>query len=407
MIKLADVKLAEVIPPSIAVDAKMRAIADAVDVELNKQPGLIKSIALWAQLNTLPSGVLDHLAWQFNVPVWRDSWPQSTKVSVLRTAIRDKSVVGTRGAVERAVESLGSAVQIVEWFEAIPQADPYTFEIIIDLNSIPGQADVETQDDLRRAVDAAKPARSHYRVILSLKLTGLFGMYATGRPAVVSVLRGVSVESFDPLTMNPWAFWDAADVGTLYVDAAGTIPAVLNDPIGCIKDKSGNSRHATQTVSANRPIYDIVGSLRSDNINQLLRLTANIGYPRTIFAWAGQWGGVIGWVATAGQFSINVNTTQDLTYAVVRSAAGVYQSGAVPWGTSKHVIAEDSGTAVTIYSDAGTASAPLPAGASVTPAAGNQFVLFRGTRFKRVMIFDRLLTADERAKLLAWAATQG
>lgn len=258
MIKLAQVKLVDTIPPSIATDARMRAIADAVDVELNKQPGLVRTILLWAQIDTLPSGVLDHLAEQFSVPVWRDSWPQATKVSVLKTAIRDKSVVGTRGAVERAVMSLGSAVEIVEWFEDTPIQDPYTFQVIIDVNEIPGQATIDTQRDLAAAIDAAKPARSHYRILLTLKLSGAVGLYGAVRGMTVARLKMVADEPFDPLTLGPLIWLDSADVATIFVDAAGTVPVVADgDPVGRWVNKGtlGAAGDAVQTVSANRPIF--------------------------------------------------------------------------------------------------------------------------------------------------------
>lgn len=420
MIKLANVKLAEVIPPSIAVDVKMQAIADAVDVELNKQPDLIKSIALWAQLNALPSGVLDHLAWQFNVPVWRDSWPQSTKVNVLRTAIRDKSVVGTRGAVERAVQSLGSAVQIVEWFEADVPADPYTFEIIIDLNSIPGQADIETQDDLRRAVDAAKPVRSHYRVILSLKLKGEFGMYGTGRPAVVSVLRGVSKESFDPLTLNSPGWWDMLDVSTLFVDAAGTTPSTSNgDPIGLVKNKGtiGVTGDATQTVSANRPLRATDG-VQFDGSSAMTLTTMIQGTPLPVEIWV---------VATKTSSVGNANLVGNRAVGTGNDGIGVYMIST----NSTNAQVRD-GTTGTPQTAAGNTTSLVPKqiiraesrvneiavtgnGSRVaTPVVPPMSANMPGTPFRigtggaspwiahEVFYFDRILTTGEAAQLRAY-----
>lgn len=45
------------------------------------------------------------------------------------------------------------------------------------------------------------------------------------------------------------------DLTTLYQDAAGTIPVTAaGQPVGLMKDKSGRNNHASQTVSASRPI---------------------------------------------------------------------------------------------------------------------------------------------------------
>lgn len=48
----------------------------------------------------------------------------------------------------------------------------------------------------------------------------------------------------------------------LYQDAAGTIPVTASgDPVGYVRDLSGNGHHATQSVSASRPIYRTDGVL--------------------------------------------------------------------------------------------------------------------------------------------------
>ena len=49
--------------------------------------------------------------------------------------------------------------------------------------------------------------------------------------------------------------YDPNDLTTLYQDAAGTIPVTAaGQPVGLMKDKSGCNNHASQTVSASRPI---------------------------------------------------------------------------------------------------------------------------------------------------------
>lgn len=51
-------------------------------------------------------------------------------------------------------------------------------------------------------------------------------------------------------------FWyDPNDLSTMFQDAAGTIPVTAAEqPVGLMKDKSGRNNHASQTVSASRPI---------------------------------------------------------------------------------------------------------------------------------------------------------
>lgn len=57
-------------------------------------------------------------------------------------------------------------------------------------------------------------------------------------------------------------WYDPSDKSTLFQDVAGTIPVTKDgDPIGLMKDKSGNGYHATQSVSAARPLYKTDGIL--------------------------------------------------------------------------------------------------------------------------------------------------
>jgi hypothetical protein len=51
------------------------------------------------------------------------------------------------------------------------------------------------------------------------------------------------------------AWYDPGDLGSLFQDAAGTMPVTApGDPVGYMGDKSGNGYHATQATAAARPI---------------------------------------------------------------------------------------------------------------------------------------------------------
>jgi len=52
------------------------------------------------------------------------------------------------------------------------------------------------------------------------------------------------------------AWYDPSDLSTLFQDSAGTTPVTASgQPVGLMLDKSGNDNHATQAISAKRPIY--------------------------------------------------------------------------------------------------------------------------------------------------------
>ncbi|WP_037309083.1 hypothetical protein [Ruegeria halocynthiae] len=81
--------------------------------------------------------------------------------------------------------------------------------------------------------------------------SGRFGWGSSFNPA--SLLSGVSGLWLDP-----------SDMGTLFQDAAGTIPVTTpGDPVARINDKSGNGHHAVQSTNTNyRPTFQEDGDGR-------------------------------------------------------------------------------------------------------------------------------------------------
>lgn len=77
---------------------------------------------------------------------------------------------------------------------------------------------------------------------------------------------GDSTAVYTPVTLfsagQQGALYDPSDLTTLWQDAAGTVPVTKSgDPVGLMKDRSGNGYHAKQTVSASRPTYQTDGIL--------------------------------------------------------------------------------------------------------------------------------------------------
>jgi len=73
---------------------------------------------------------------------------------------------------------------------------------------------------------------------------------------------------------QPGAWYDPSDLSTLFQDSAGTVPvAAAGDPVGLMRDKSGNGNHAIQVTAAARPVYRNVGArhwLEFNGVNQFL-----------------------------------------------------------------------------------------------------------------------------------------
>lgn len=144
-------------------------------------------------------------------------------------------------------------------------------------------------------------------------------------------------DSFDPLTIfaggKQGAWYDPSDLSTLFKDAAGSQPVTADgDPVGLMRDKSGNGNHATQSVSASRPIYrtdGILHWLQFDGVDDLLKLTAldmSAHADLNIFAAAQKVAGHTSMIAEFGS-----NSLAGSFYFVAGNDAGV-----VGWTSKSH-----------------------------------------------------------------------
>ena len=75
-------------------------------------------------------------------------------------------------------------------------------------------------------------------------------------------------------------WYDPSDLTSMFQDAAGTIAAAVESPVGLILDKSGNGKHASQATAASRPTLKLIDgkySLRFDGIDDSMS-TASIDF---------------------------------------------------------------------------------------------------------------------------------
>lgn len=195
--ELADVRLSDLLPDSIAQDDNVRHSAEALDKQLLDMTSAVDLPSIYVSIDKLTSTQLDHVAYGWDASVWRDSWPVSMKRSVLKNVVREKRKKGTLRAVKDAVASIGSAATIKEWWQQEPKGTPHTFEIQATLGNIEGTLDSEMQEDLFALIDDAKPVRSHYTFVLVRQLQGGMGVDGYLRPVAYSRIRSEAVESAD------------------------------------------------------------------------------------------------------------------------------------------------------------------------------------------------------------------
>lgn len=111
-------------------------------------------------------------------------------------------------------------------------------------------------------VDKTKDAREALRAALGLGTDVPFADYVNHIPS-----QWTPAEIFRDGQKGFW--YEPSDIATLSQDAAGLVPVTSNkDPIGRMKDKSGNNVDAVQSVSARRMMYKVSPPrFLSDNVD--------------------------------------------------------------------------------------------------------------------------------------------
>lgn len=124
---------------------------------------------LWNPL-TCPAELLPWLAWGLSVDLWDADWSEATKRAAIADAIPFQMRKGTPASLRTVLDRFDPLINLVEWFDANPQMDPYTFRLELPL---PSESEV-TYDEalvaaLLRDIAAVKPVRAHMLAVFALR----------------------------------------------------------------------------------------------------------------------------------------------------------------------------------------------------------------------------------------------
>jgi len=121
--------------------------------------------------DTCPVHLLPHLAWAWSVDRWDYRWSEATKRSAIKASYYIHKHKGTIGAIRRVVEPLGYLIEIVEWFNTVPEGVPGTFALKIGV--LDTGITEEMYQELERLIDDAKPVTRHMTgLAISLETQG-------------------------------------------------------------------------------------------------------------------------------------------------------------------------------------------------------------------------------------------
>ena len=144
--------------------------------------------------DTCPEHLLPYLAWAWSVDRWNNGWSSEAKRSAIRSAYTVHARKGTIGALRRVVEPLGYLIDVVEWFDTMPEGVPGTFALEVGLND--AGITEELYEELAWLIDDARPVSRHMtNLALSLQTTGHLGI-------AVCVQEGEEIDVYPPVPQD-------------------------------------------------------------------------------------------------------------------------------------------------------------------------------------------------------------
>jgi phage tail P2-like protein len=124
-----------------------------------------------------PVDLLPYLAWAFSVDRWDSNWSEATKRQVIKTSYYVHSRKGTIGALRRVVEPLGYLIEVVQWWQTVPEGEPGTFAIKIGV--LDTGITEEMYQELTWLIDDARPLTRHLTgLAISLETQGQLNIAA-------------------------------------------------------------------------------------------------------------------------------------------------------------------------------------------------------------------------------------
>lgn len=155
--------------------------------------------------DTCPAHLLPWLAWTWSVDRWDTRWTEAVKRSAIRSAFYVHAHKGTIGALRRVVEPLGYLIEVLEWWQTLPEGVPGTFALKVGV--LDTGITEEMYLELERLVDDAKPVSRHMTgLAISLETQGALNI-------------GVALYEGDEINVYPPMQRDIEVTG--YIGAAG------------------------------------------------------------------------------------------------------------------------------------------------------------------------------------------
>ena len=142
-------------PFALTSSKKLNAIADATAEELTKLYELNRLADIYTRIDELDEELCDILAYDYKIDWYMWAAPLAAKRALIKSHFEVHRHMGTRGGVEKALNSVYPGTFLEEWFEY--GGRPYYFRIVFDVTE--HRADIR-QTELERMIRIFKDVRS-------------------------------------------------------------------------------------------------------------------------------------------------------------------------------------------------------------------------------------------------------
>lgn len=152
----------EILPTALQHDPKMIALAKSLTAELLAVSGEMENVLIYSRLDQLPEELVDILAYDMHVDWYSYEDPLAVKRQTVKDSVKVHKRMGTKYAVETAIQAFFPGGTVQEWFEY--EGEPHHFQITIPL---PGGITPEILEDLKRRIWHVKRLSSWLDTIIT------------------------------------------------------------------------------------------------------------------------------------------------------------------------------------------------------------------------------------------------
>ena len=152
----------QIFPTALQHDPKMIALAKSLTAELLTVSGHMEDVLIYSRIDQLPEELVDILAYDMHVDWYSYEDPLAVKRQTLKDSVKVHKHMGTKYAVETAIQAFFPGGTVQEWFDY--EGEPHHFRITIPL---PGGITPEVLDDLKRRIWHVKRLSSWLDTIIT------------------------------------------------------------------------------------------------------------------------------------------------------------------------------------------------------------------------------------------------